>query len=431
MNKEYKGFIAPQPITPDQWVLGGSNTSLFPITKEDGNWTDTLSSNEKQNIRGIETYNCVGFNTLACVENLMSYKFGGVYNFSDRWLGIVAGTKAPGNDPQVVSEAIRKYGLIPESMLPFSDDIQNIDEYYSFKGLTKEQIEACYAEGRKWLETYNFQHKWVYKENQPLEEKINNMKVGIKSSPLGIAVYAWASDARDVYISMGDPNHWTCVYNIEKFLEVIDTYEPFRKLVEQNIVWCKMYSIEKKSPITEEQKVGLLAQLKKLLEWLGILQKQLDEVIKKNPMDTVTNLNASERIYEISKSLLKKRLTLDPSVPKETGCAQCVSYILKECGYAIPKGGISGTYTLYEWLNKNFYKTDTLEKGTIVIAVTGTGNGKVRGHVWVVLDHDGKDWVLASNSSKTGLLDTDWKYQNAVAYYKNVGKLKMVIFKAK
>lgn len=133
------------------------------------------------------------------------------------------------------------------------------------------------------------------------------------------------------------------------------------------------------------------------------------------------------KLYTIAKSLIGQHLTLDPSVPKETGCAQCMSYILKEAGYKIPKGGISGTYSLYEWLNKNFHKTDTLEKGNILISVTGTGNDKIRGHVGVVLD----DEVIASNNSKTGLLDTHWKYENWKAYYTQVGKLKTVIFKPK
>lgn len=283
MNKEYRGFIAPQPITPDQWVLGASNASPFPIVREDGNWTPLLPPHERQNIRGIETFNCTGFNTLNALEILMWHKFNIQVNYSDRWLGIIAETKAPGNDPHKVAEVIRKYGLIPESMLPFSDDIQNADEYYSFKGFTQSQIDACYAEGRKWLEMYNFNHKWVYKENQPLQEKINNMKVGLKSSPLGIAVFAWASDARDVYYANGDPNHWTTVYNIDRFLEVIDTYEPFRKLVEQNIIWCKMYSIEKKAEITEEQRIGFLAQLQKLFNWLIGIKKQVESLPTTTP----------------------------------------------------------------------------------------------------------------------------------------------------
>jgi hypothetical protein len=146
---------------------------------------------------------------------------------------------------------------------------------------------------------------------------------------------------------------------------------------------------------------------------------------KETPMEQP--VENKPKLYTIAKSFLGKRLTLDKSVPKDIGCAQAMSYILKEVGYKIPKGGISGTYTLYEWLNKNFYKTDKLEPGCILISVTGTGNGKLRGHVGVVLD----DGIIASNNSATGLLDTHWKYENWVPYYQQVGKLKTVIFKEK
>ena len=165
-----------------------------------------------------------------------------------------------------------------------------------------------------------------------------------------------------------------------------------------------------------------------ILNFINTLRVQLaiQQNIEKQPMEP-TPQPTDPKLYTVTKSLMGQRLTLDPSVPKDVGCAQCMSYILKEAGYKIPKGGISGTYSLYEWLNKNFYKTDTIEKGNIIISVTGTGNGKIRGHVGVFLDNE----VIASNNSKTGLLDTHWKYENWKAYYQQVGKLKTVIFKPK
>lgn len=157
---------------------------------------------------------------------------------------------------------------------------------------------------------------------------------------------------------------------------------------------------------------------------VALLRQALVLQAKETPMEPETK---DSKLYGIAKSLLKKHLTLNNSVDKNVGCAQALSYLLKEAGYPIPKGGISGTYSLYEWLVKNFHKTDKLEPGCILISVTGTGNGKVRGHVGVVLD----DEVLASNNSSTGLLDTHWKYENWLAYYTQVGKLKTVIFKDK
>src|SRR3990167_2796961 len=151
-NKHKKLGFVPPVIDNTHWVLGGGAIP-HDLLQPNSDWRDTRPEPEAQNLRGTETYDCTGFATLNTLEQLIYKKYGEKYNFSDRWLGIVAGTKEPGNDPHTVAEAIRKYGLIPESMLPFGDNINNIQEYYSFKGADEE---ACYAEGKKWLEKWDF-----------------------------------------------------------------------------------------------------------------------------------------------------------------------------------------------------------------------------------------------------------------------------------
>lgn len=288
MNNIKKGFIAPV-IDKTHWFLGSSPIP-FKELQSDSNWELDLPIIEKQNIRNIETFNCTGFNTLNAIEILMLKLYGERPNYSDRWLGIIAGTKEPGNDPQVVSEAIRKYGLIPESMLPFSDDIKNVDEYYSFKGLTQAEIDACYAEGEKWKATYVFLHDWVFSPGQPILEQKNNIKIALKTSPLCIAVYAWASDARDVYISMGQENHWTCVYNEDDFLRVFDSYEPFKKMVEQNLMYCKRYYIALKDPISPEQAKGFWDIVADLWKKIFNIQKKIEELPKPTPEPIPTSI---------------------------------------------------------------------------------------------------------------------------------------------
>ena len=56
--------------------------------------------------------------------------------------------------------------LIPEEMLPMSG-VDNIDEYYSFKGADK----ACLKAGQDWLAKHDFKYEDVFKPNEPLEEK--------------------------------------------------------------------------------------------------------------------------------------------------------------------------------------------------------------------------------------------------------------------
>lgn len=243
MNKELKnsGFIEPV-ITPEQYVLGAGQVPLSPL-KTDSDWSDVKHVKEYQNRPSFDTYNCTGFNTLNQIEQYMLVAFGELHNYSDRWLGIIAGTKPPGNDPQTVYEAIREYGLIPEEMLPFIDDIKNVDEYYSFKGGDREK---CYAEGRRWKEKYAFKHEWVFEKNDPVSMKISNMQFALKYSSLAIAVYAWATDDKGVYVRRGPDIHWTSMYALKDYMKIFDSYDPIEKDVDQEIYYCKRIHMEKK-----------------------------------------------------------------------------------------------------------------------------------------------------------------------------------------
>ena len=103
------------------YVLGG----ISPVPKEnlqpDKDWTLFLPDTEKQN-KGFETYACVSFTILNCVEMLILRKYGIKKNYADRFLAAVSGTKDGGNSPQVVCEFLRKIGIVPEELWLFESD---------------------------------------------------------------------------------------------------------------------------------------------------------------------------------------------------------------------------------------------------------------------------------------------------------------------
>lgn len=218
----------------------------FIVRSATGDWESSLTLREVQN-QPFETYNCTGFNTLHQIQTYMKLVFGITANYSDRWLGIIAGTKPPGNDPQVVFEAIRKYGLVLEETLPFSDDLNGTDDYYSFKGADEA---ACRAEGLKWLEKFSFNHEWVVKPGMKLPDIITAMKSALTTSPLTFAVFAWGQDGDGLYVKEGEENHWTLCYRIDQLVKVIqkvyDSYDPTMKDVCQQIDFCKRIYIEMK-----------------------------------------------------------------------------------------------------------------------------------------------------------------------------------------
>ncbi len=242
ITPKYLGFIPPK-IDETHHIFG--DAIPFEIIKKDAIWRPEDTVNELQKRFGFETFNCTSFNTLKKIQIYLKVKYLVTANYSDRFVGIMAGTNPEmgGNDPHLVMEAIRKHGLIPESMLPYSSDLKSAKEYYSFKGANKE---ACIAAGKKWLEEWTFLHDWVVTPSTPPEARISNMKMALKTSPLSLAVYAWVADERNVYIKLGPENHWTCGLSFADLLQVGDSYDPFEKIVEQDILYCKRIFIEKK-----------------------------------------------------------------------------------------------------------------------------------------------------------------------------------------
>lgn len=254
------GFIQPK-IEKEHYVLGNSNVP-FKVLRPDADWRSTDRPQKEFQAKKFDTYNCTSFNSLNQVEQYMFVAFGEKVNYSDRWLGIIAGTKPPGNDPHVVYEAIRKYGLVLEESLPYSDDLETVEEYYSFKGLSQEQIDNLYAEGRKWLEKHDFKHEWCFTPDMPEDEKKLNLKASLKVSPVSLAVYAWFQDERGVFTRLGQDTHWTCCLAYTDYEKIFDSYEPFEKDVEQTVYYAKRIHIAKKTQQTK------LTWWQKFISWL-------------------------------------------------------------------------------------------------------------------------------------------------------------------
>ena len=132
-------------------------------------------------------------------------------------------------------------------------------------------------------------------------------------------------------------------------------------------------------------------------------------------------------LYYTAKSLLGQNLTLDESVPKELGCAQAVSYVLKAAGCSVPKKGIPGTAGCKDWLDKNAKPLNGPECGAVIVSVTESETR--RGHIGICGKYDfmyDNEYSVMSNSSRTGLWDTEWRVSEWKEYYE--GKLGLKTF---
>ena len=227
------GFIEDE-IQAEDYILGGGMAPTVQIPLN-GQWDKFLPDPEYQLRNGVETMNCTAYATLNCIEMLEKAKYGADINYSERYVGIMAGTDKTGNSPHKVAETIRKRsGLITEDMLPF-EGIEHFDDYYSPKPIT----ELYVNQGLKWLKRYNFKHEWVFKKKDSLSNKREAMKEALKLSPLGVAVYAWRKGDDGLYIQVKMDNHWVCIFGYKEgeYWKAFDSYDATIKHISWRLTW--------------------------------------------------------------------------------------------------------------------------------------------------------------------------------------------------
>jgi len=161
----------------------------------------------------------------------------------------------------------------------------------------------------------------------------------------------------------------------------------------------------------------ILDYIQNLILLLKAKQQPMPTTPPESPITPVVE-SKSQKLYDLSYSLIGKHLTLDNSVPALYGCAQALSYVLKEFGCPIPDKGISSTNEMDKWLQKNCTQVDKPDVGDIIISVSYTGIAGARGHVGVV-GHK----AIMSNDSETGLWSTNWSLQGWLGHYKDELKL--------
>lgn len=144
------------------------------------------------------------------------------------------------------------------------------------------------------------------------------------------------------------------------------------------------------------------------------------DIIK--PMEPTQVVSKSQRFYDLAFSLIGQHLTMDTSVLANFGCAESVSYILKEFGYPMPARGYAGTAILDTWLSQNctMVKGEIIP-GDIIISVT---QGNNHGHVGIC----GKNAIM-SNDSQTGLWEPYWSMPAWLEFYRTQKKLETKFYR--
>ena len=105
---------------------------------------------------------------------------------------------------------MRKFGAIPEKMLPYVNDY---GEYFDKSKITDDMREL----GKEWLRHFPFNYEKVYR---------HDFKEVLKYSPIGVAGFAWPRPINGVYgYSSRGINHAFEDWAEETNSSIFDTYE--------------------------------------------------------------------------------------------------------------------------------------------------------------------------------------------------------------
>jgi hypothetical protein len=248
----FGGGLIYEPKESD--YIFGSGQLTAPVVRPDGNWTDYLPENEEQKKYGVETSACATFATINSIEILMEEMgFGKDFDYSERFISLLSETTKQGNSPTKVADTIRKYGLIPETMMPFDSSIESWEDFNSWKGADKE---LCLTAGQQWLKKYTFNYDIGWRGDISPEDKQKIIKDIAKFCPPPVSVMAWYSDNGIYKKPKGSQdNHLTLRAKQDT---VFDTYEPFLKQLEPNydhLMVLRVVVSKKKEEVTLLQKL--------------------------------------------------------------------------------------------------------------------------------------------------------------------------------
>lgn len=137
-----------------------------------------------------------------------------------------------------------------------------------------------------------------------------------------------------------------------------------------------------------------------------------------------------ELLYDYSLTMLGKDASPADIAPDEYGCAETVCDVIHGCfgDFPLEGGTIISTTELYKRLKKHpkFSQVTDFGPGDILVSPTGYGNGGLaNGHTGIV----GKNNVIMSNSSDTGLFSQNYTIDTWIARYRKIGGFPLYFFR--
>ena len=115
MNDKKYGLLFDEP-SPEHFVFGSTGNVPMSVLQPDRDWRPFLPKKEYQ-AEIQETFACVLFTMLNCVEILIKRKYGIDVNYADIFLAKMLETRENGgSSPQKAGELLRKAGVPKEEV---------------------------------------------------------------------------------------------------------------------------------------------------------------------------------------------------------------------------------------------------------------------------------------------------------------------------
>lgn len=423
------------PIISDKDYVFGSGQVKGTVLRPDGDWRNFLPPAEAQRRNGVESSACFVEAEQHALATILEEQYGILdSNFAARFNLIYSNATPDGGDPLRAAQTFRDYGLIPDSMLPFSEEIKSWEEFRSFKG-SNERL--CQEEGRAWRAKWEPKYDIVVTREMEVKTKYAVLKEALKYSPIPVSVYGGNfDDGASKPPGVWDTHLVELIYIDDKnYPYVFDTYEPYVKKLAPlyNFDFGMRFTLEKN---TVEQQISLIQRLLALARsLLDLLKQQPAEpmITRPNPLLT-TQPPPSETLYQTAKAQLGKNLAPGN---EQLGCAISLSAIYNK---AFPKSPPLRFVNTTEWYNfmKNspdWQELATPESDCVIVSVTSMippASPLKNGHIGIVgrkLNPQDNSLYIMSNDSFLKYWNTSFTLNKWQKFYQTFGKIPTFYFK--
>lgn len=227
------GFIPSLP-DPNDYRLGSVQKEVKNPLRD---WTAFAPVIEYQRGKYLDTYGCVTFSALNCLEILFKQEYKFEINFSDRFTVVMSETVPGwGNSFKRVAHSIRHDGLLIEEYYPWDRDsnesyYQPIPDYYRDY---KYPATPLKERAKLVADNYDIAYEWVGFNGVTRDQ----LRDGLQYGPLQVSVKAWGRPNENGVYDYRDANTNHAVtllrVNDDDSCVILDHYDAIVKTLSKN-----------------------------------------------------------------------------------------------------------------------------------------------------------------------------------------------------